>query len=132
MAAVKDPWLMKAAHLCHSTETGQPIGDHFTPSSQGILSLIFYWCKGEGFILGHPHANEVTSLIKIDCGANWHLVLCFANWLATIVLSTQVSIIQLNLTPQQIGLLTLTHRLHNLVAKQPCSTIICAQFSHQG
>jgi hypothetical protein len=132
MAAIKDHWLMKAAHLCHSTEAGQPIGDHFTPSSQGILSLVFYWCKGKGFILGQPRANGVTSLIKGDCGANWHLVLCTANWLVTIALSTQVSIIQLNLYPQHIGLLPLTHRLHNLVAKQPCSTIIYGQFSDKG
>ena len=30
MAAINDHWLMKAAHLCHSTEAGQPIGDHLT------------------------------------------------------------------------------------------------------
>ena len=75
MAAINDHRLMKAAQLCHSTEAGQPIGDHLPSSCQGVLVSVCDRCKGEGFNLGHLHVNGVTSLIKADGGDDRHLVL---------------------------------------------------------
>jgi len=75
MAAINDHWLMNAAHLCHSPEASQPIGDHLTSSCQGVLGLVCDRGKGEGFNLGHLHVNGVTRLIKGDRGDDRHLVL---------------------------------------------------------
>jgi hypothetical protein len=75
MAAINDHWLMNAAHLCHSTEAGQPIGDHLTSSCQGVLGPVCDRCKGEGFNLGHLDVDGVTNLIKADGGDDRQLVL---------------------------------------------------------
>ena len=131
MAAINDNWLMNAAHLWHSTGASQPIVDHFTSSCQGVLGPVCDHCKGKSFNLGHLHVNGVTSLIKGDGGDDWHLVLSNSTRLATIVFSAQVSINQLHLSTQYIGLLSFTHCLHNLVVKQPCTTVVYAQLSHQ-
>jgi len=53
--------------------------------------------------------------------------------LRRLLLGQAVATVILNLFPQCIGFLPLTHRLHNLVVvKQACSIIINAQLSHQG
>jgi hypothetical protein len=52
--------------------------------------------------------------------------------LRRLLLGQAVATLILNLSPQYIGFLPHTHRLHNLAVKQPCSTIIYAQLSYQG
>ena len=34
MAVINDHWLINTAHLFHSTEAMQPIGDHLTPRAK--------------------------------------------------------------------------------------------------
>ena len=70
---------------------------------QGVLGPVCDRCKGEGFNLCHLQVNRITSLNN-GGGDDRHLVLRSPTRLATILFSASLSIIQLNLYPQHIGL----------------------------
>ena len=75
MAAINDYRLVHTTHFRNSTKAGQPIGNHLTHSSQGLLGSICDCCKGEGFHLGHLDVDGMASIIKRHGGDDRNLVL---------------------------------------------------------
>ena len=71
MAAIIDHWLINAAHLFHSTEASQPIGDHLTSLCQGVLSPV---CDRAGFAFAVFLPNmrkKDESLSRYPCFAGY-------------------------------------------------------------
>ena len=69
----------------------------------------------------------MARLVQGDGGHDGDLVLRSPTWLAAREFSAEVGVIDLDLSPQQVGLLPISHRPQNLVVQQPGRVVFHAQ-----
>lgn len=71
--------------------------------------------------------NRMPRLVQEDGRHDGDFVLRYTTCLAARPLSAKVGVIDLDLAPQQVGLLTISHRPQNLVVPQPSRVVLHAQ-----
>ena len=119
---------MAAACRGDGAEAGQAIGEHLAAGSQDAA-----WpSAATASELKPAHrrdfgVNRMSCLTQGNGYDNGNLVLRSSTCLAAREFSAKVRIIDLDLSPQHVGILPISHRPQNLVVQQPGRVVVHAQ-----
>ena len=129
MLASGDDRLVVAARRGHGAETGQAIGEHLTTRSQILYGPVLDRLTAEAQDRRDLGVDGMTRRVQRDRSHDRNLVLRSSTRLAARSFSAEVGIIDLDLSPQHIDLISFAHGLEDLVVQQPGGVVVDAQMA---
>ena len=123
--------LMTTTSGCNGAEAGQSVGEHRATRCKVLAGPFGKSLRGEPRNRCDFGVDRMACIIQRDGGDDRYLDLQSSTWRAARSFSAKVSIIHFDLSEQHIGILSLAHRLHDLVVQQPGAVVVHSQMTAQ-